>query len=123
MKRYQISVNGQSYDVTVEELEGGAAMPAPAPKPAPAAAPAPAAEPAKPQAPAGGTTVPSPMPGVIVDVRAQEGQKVEAGDVLVVLEAMKMENDIVAPVAGTVSSVLVKKGDTVESNQTIITIA
>lgn len=123
MKRYQISVNGQSYDVTVEELEGGAAMPAPAPQPAPAAAPAPAAEPAKPQAPAGGTTVPSPMPGVIVDVRAQEGQKVEAGDVLVVLEAMKMENDIVAPVAGTVSSVLVKKGDTVESNQTIITIA
>lgn len=117
MKRYQISVNGQSYDVTVEELEGGAAMPAPAPQPAPAA------EPAKPQAPAGGTTVPSPMPGVIVDVRAQEGQKVEAGDVLVVLEAMKMENDIVAPVAGTVSSVLVKKGDTVESNQTIITIA
>lgn len=123
MKRYQISVNGQSYDVTVEELEGGAAMPAPAPKPAPAAAPTPAAEPAKPQAPAGGTTVPSPMPGVIVDVRAQEGQKVEAGDVLVVLEAMKMENDIVAPVAGTVSSVLVKKGDTVESNQTIVTIA
>lgn len=124
MKRYQISVNGQSYDVTVEELEGGAAMPAPAPKPAPAvAAPTPAAEPAKPQAPAGGTTVPSPMPGVIVDVRTQEGQKVEAGDVLVVLEAMKMENDIVAPVAGTVSSVLVKKGDTVESNQTIVTIA
>ena len=122
MKRYQISVNGQSYDVTVEELEGGAAMPAPAPKPAPAAAPAPAAEPAKPQAPAGGTTVPSPMPGVIVDVRAQEGQKVEAGDVLVVLEAMKMENEIQSEYDGVVVSVNVSQGDSILEGAPIVTI-
>ncbi len=122
MKRYQVTVNGERYEVSVEELD--TAAPAASFQKAPAAASQ--AQPSAPdkQAPSagGGKEVPSPMPGVILDVRVKEGQEVKSGDVLVVLEAMKMENDIVAPVDGKVTSVQVKKGDTVESNQTIVTI-
>lgn len=125
MKRYNITVNGKAYDVQVEELGAGApAMPA---APAPAAAPA-APKPAAPAAPAApvagaGTKITAPMPGNILDVKVAVGDKVANGQLLLLLEAMKMENEIFSSAEGTVSSILVKKGDTVNSNDVLITIA
>lgn len=121
MKNYTITVNGTAYNVTVEE--GTSNAPAPqAPVSAPVAAPQ--AAPAKPAAPAsaGSVKVDAPMPGNILDIKVSNGASVKAGEVLVILEAMKMENDIVAPQDGTVASVNVNKGDTVEAGQTIITL-
>ena len=111
MKKYNVNVNGTMYEVTVEEVVGGAApvAAAPAPVAAPVAAPAPAA------APAGGESVTSPMPGNILSVNVNVGDTVAEGQVLMILEAMKMENEIMAPKAGTVTSVAVQKGATVES--------
>lgn len=124
MKRYTITVNGTAYDVTVDEANGAVPAPAPAPAAAPAA-PAPAlvqkAAPA-PTAAQGAIKVEAPMPGTILDVKTSNGASVNAGDVLCVLEAMKMENEIVAPQAGTVASVSVAKGDSVEAGQVIITL-
>jgi biotin carboxyl carrier protein len=122
MKRFNITVNGKAYDVAVEEVGGSA--PAAAPASAPAAAPAaPAPAPAA-AAPAGnGTPVKSPMPGNILDVKVSVGDTVTTGQVLVVLEAMKMENDIVASTSGKITSITVKKGDTVNSDDVIATIA
>ncbi len=120
MKHYRITVNGQTYDVAVEPIEEGAASPAPAasvPSSAPAPNPAPAAPaPSEPAAGSGGQEVIAPMPGSILDIKANPGDSVKAGDTIVVLEAMKMENDIVAPCDGKVQSILVKKGDTVNAN-------
>ena len=113
MKKYRINVNGSLYEVEIEEIAAPATMSAPTP--APAAAPAAAA-------PAGGAQVKAPMPGTILDVKAQNGQAVKKGDVLVVLEAMKMENEIMAPCDGTVTSVNVRKGDSVETQALICTI-
>ena len=112
MKRYNITVNGTAYDVTVEETDGSAA-----PVAAPAAAPAPkkAAAPAAPAGAQGGVKINAPMPGTIVDVKLAVGAKVTNGTVIAVLEAMKMENEIMAPKAGKVTSVNVQKGATVES--------
>lgn len=109
MKRFNITVNGKAYDVSVEELGAGAPAPAPVAAPAApaAAAPAPAA--------GAGEKVVAPMPGNILDVKVKAGDSVKEGDTLMILEAMKMENEILAPCAGTVNSVNVKKGDTVES--------
>ena len=118
MKRFNITVNGKAYDVAVEEVSGGAVS-APAAAPAVSAAPAPAAPAA---APAGGTAVNAPMPGTILDVKTNVGDTVAEGQVLMVLEAMKMENDIVAPKAGKVVSISVKKGDTVNSNDLLASI-
>ena len=107
MKKYRVNVNGTVYDITLEVLEGEAAKAPAAPAPAPAAAPAPA--PAPVAAPvAGGQSVDAPMPGNIISVNVKPGQAVKKGDVLLILEAMKMENEIMAPVAGTVGSVAVK---------------
>lgn len=123
MKRFNVTVNGKAYDVAVEELGAGAAPVAAAPAPAPAAAPAAPAPAAAPAASVGaGEKVSAPMPGTILDVKASNGQSVSKGDVIMVLEAMKMENDIVAPCDGTVTSILVKKGDSVQSGDTLATV-
>ena len=120
MKRYNITVNGTSYDVVVEEADAaGVSTPAPAAAPA-APAPAPAPKPAAAPAPApavvtGGTNVESPMPGVILDVKVNVGDTVSEGQALFVLEAMKMENDVNAPCAGTVASINVSKQSNVET--------
>ena len=124
MKRFNITVNGKAYDVAVEEVGGSAPAAAPVSAPAPAAAapaPAPAAAPA-PTA-GNGTPVKAPMPGNILDVKVSVGDSVTTGQVLVVLEAMKMENDIVANATGKITSINVKKGDTVNSDDVIATIA
>ena len=121
MKNYTITVNGTAYNVTVEEGTSNAPA-SQTPVSAPVAAPQ--AAPAKPAAPAsaGSVKVDAPMPGNILDIKVSNGASVKAGEVLVILEAMKMENDIVAPQDGTVASVNVNKGDTVEAGQTIITL-
>lgn len=125
MKNYTITVNGTPYNVTVEEGTSSAAPVASAPAPAPAAAPAPQEAPKAAPAPAaaGSVKVDAPMPGNILDVKVSNGTAVKAGQVLVILEAMKMENEIVAPQDGTVASINVNKGDTVEAGQTIVTLA
>lgn len=114
MKRFNITVNGKAYDVAVEEVSGGAAPAAASVQAAPAPVAAPVAA-----APADGTAVNSPMPGNILDVKVSVGDTVAEGQVLMVLEAMKMENDIVAPKAGKVSAISVKKGDSVNSGDAL----
>ena len=122
MKTYTITVNGTVYSVTVEEgASTGAAPVAAAPvvaAPAPAA-PAPTAAPAGAQ---GSVTVNAPMPGKILGVKASVGQAVKKGDVVVVLEAMKMENEIVAPQDGTIASINVAVGDSVDSGAVLATL-
>ena len=113
MRKYHVNVNGTNYEISVEEVTGAAANVAPA---APAAAPAPAAAGA-------GEAVNSPMPGTILAVNVAVGDTVKAGDVLLVLEAMKMENEIPAPKDGKVTSVAVAKGASVESGALLCTIA
>lgn len=121
MKRFNVTVNGKTYDVAVEE-QGTGSAPAAVPAAAPvAAAPAPAAAPAAPAVGAG-EKVTAPMPGTILDVKVSNGASVSKGDVIMVLEAMKMENDIVAPCDGSVTSIVVKKGDTVQSGDTLATV-
>ena len=122
MKYYTITVNGVAYSVSVEETAAGAApVAAPAAPAAPKAPAAPAApKAAAPAGAAGAVTVKAPMPGNILDVKVAAGASVKAGDVLVILEAMKMENEIVAPQDGTVASVNVNKGDTVNSGDVLV---
>ena len=123
MKYYNITVNGVAYSVSVEETAAGAApVAAPAAPAAPKAPAAPAAAPkaAAPAGAAGAVTVKAPMPGNILDVKVAASASVKAGDVLVILEAMKMENEIVAPQDGTVASVNVNKGDTVNSGDVLV---
>ena len=111
MKKYRrVNVNGTVYEVELEEITGAAAA---APVAAPAAAPAPAAPVAA--APAGGEKVTAPMPGNILSVNVTAGQSVKRGQVLLVLEAMKMENEIMAPCDGVIASVNTSKGSAVES--------
>ncbi len=129
MKKFLIKVNGNQYEVEVDEVRDGsvpvytpavAAPVASAPVSAPAAAPAPAPAPAAEKKPAtGGSTgsvkVSAPMPGTILKVVAGVGDSVKRGDVLVILEAMKMENEIVAPSEGVVASINVTKGTSVNA--------
>ena len=122
MKNYTITVNGTPYNVTVEDANGSAAPVAAAPVPAAAPASAPAPAPAAAPAAAGSVSVDAPMPGNILDIKVSNGASVKAGDVLLILEAMKMENEIVAPQDGTVASVNVNKGDTVEAGQTLVSL-
>ena len=123
MKRYQVNVNGTNYDITIEEVDASAVQAAPAPAAAPAPTPAPAPAAAPTAAPAGGREITSPMPGTILAVNVTPGQSVKQGDVLVVLEAMKMENEIMADADGTVGSVLVTKGQSVDSGAVLCTLA
>ena len=144
--KYVATINGKKYEVEVEKLEAyksldrnGVAAPAapvlpasapvqrpaaPAPAPvaaAPAPAPAPAAAPApKAAAPAGATTVEAPMPGKILNIKVSEGQAVKFGEVVVIMEAMKMETEIVAPADGTVSKILVRAGDSVDTGAALV---
>lgn len=120
MKKFNITVNGNAYEVEIEEVKAAAPVAA-APKAAPAAAAAaPAAAAAAPAA--GDNTVTAPMPGKIVKLVASVGQAVNAGDVLLILEAMKMQNEITAPAAGTVKSFAVNAGDSVKPGQTMVVI-
>lgn len=130
MKNYRITVNGNTYDVQVEEL-GASQAPvasaapqasAPAATPAPAT-PAPAPQASAPAATGEGEKVTAPMPGNILDIKVNVGDSVAANQVVVVLEAMKMENDIVTPVAGTVTAINVTKGQAVNSGDVLITVA
>ena len=138
--KYVATINGKKYEVEVEKLEAyksldrngvaapaapvlpasapvqRPAAPAPAPAPAPAAAPAPAPA----AAPAGATTVEAPMPGKILNIKVSEGQAVKFGEVVVIMEAMKMETEIVAPADGTVSKILVKAGDSVDTGAALV---
>lgn len=130
MRKFSITVNGQAYDVEVEEIGGAptfAAAPVQAPVAAPVAAPAAAPKAAAPApkaapAPAGGEAVKSPMPGTILDVKVAAGQSVKKGTVLVILEAMKMENEILAPHDAVVAGVAVAKGSSVNAGDTIVTL-
>ena len=127
--KYKVTLNGRTYEVEVEAgkamcvAEYGAFAPAAAPvaaapvAAAPAAAPAPAAGGVT---VSGGESVTAPMPGNILKVAVSVGQTVKEGDLLVVLEAMKMENEIFAPKAGTVAQVLVSKGSTVDTGATMV---
>ena len=108
MKKYRVNVNGTVYEVELEEITGAA----------PAAAPAPVAA----ASPAGGEKVCAPMPGTILSVNVSNGSAVKKGDVLMILEAMKMENEIMAPCDGTVTSVAAAKGAAVESGALLCTI-
>ena len=134
--KYKITLNGKTYEVEVEEGQAmlvdeyeaykpaaPAAAPAPAPAAAPAAAPAPAATPAAPTAVAAGEVVAAPMPGNILKVNCSQGQAVKAGDILVVLEAMKMENEILAPRDGTVAQVVTTKGAVVDTGAPLVVLA
>ena len=129
--KYEITLNGRTYEVEVEiaahmtAVEFNTYMPTPAAAPAQVAAAAPVAAPAT--APAAGVTaagesVTAPMPGNILKVTVTEGQAVKEGDLLVILEAMKMENEIFAPCAGTVKQVLVQKGATVDTGAAMVVI-
>lgn len=115
MKAYKVNVNGNVYEITLEVIDK-ADIKAPSAPAAPAAAPAPVA------APAGAQTIKAPMPGTILKVNVSNGQAVKKGDVLMVLEAMKMENEILAPNDGTVSSVGVSQGASVESGTVLCTL-
>lgn len=121
MKNYKVTVNGTAYEITVEVAD--AASVSAAPKATEAKAPAAAPTPAPAAAPAGGEKVNCPMPGTILDVKVKVGDIVKEGDVLMILEAMKMENEIMAPVSGTIASVDVAKSSSVESGAVLCVIA
>ena len=127
MKKYNITVNGNTYEVYIEEADAGYSAPvAPAPvATAPSAAPAPAVKPAAPKAaaaPTGANKVTAPMPGTILQVKVSQGQSVKKGDVICVLEAMKMENDIPAPCDGVIASINVQKGASVNAGDVLASI-
>ena len=132
--KYKVTLNGRTYEVEVEagkamlvdEYEAYApapAAPTAAPAAAPAAAPTPAAAPAAPAATVAGEPVNSPMPGTILRVEVKDGDAAKEGQLLVVLEAMKMENEILAPKDGTVAQVVVSKGSHVETGSPLIVLA
>ncbi len=116
MKKFNVTVNGTAYDVEVNEVK--AAAPAAAPKAAPAPAPAPAAAAAP--VPAGAETVKAPMPGKILSVAVSAGQAVKKGETLLILEAMKMQNEIAAPHDAVVAEVRVAANQTVSTGDDMV---
>lgn len=129
MKKYNITVNGNTYEVFVEEADATASAPSYVPAPQPVSTPtsAPSTPAPKPQASAscgiqGSAKVNSPMPGTILDVKVSVGQAVKKGDVICVLEAMKMENDIPAPQDGVIASINVQKGASVNAGDVLATL-
>lgn len=133
LKKYRISVDGKSYEVEVEDVASvnssnvrtaPASAPASAPAPETAAAPqASAAQPVSAPADIKGEILRAPMPGTILSVVVSAGQAVKRGDILLVLEAMKMENEIVAHIDGTISGIYVQKGSTVNAGDTLVAFA
>lgn len=119
MKNYRITVNGNVYDVEVEELGTGAATQTAAPKAAPKAVAVPKAAAPAAAGSEGAVKVNSPMPGKILSVKASVGQAVKRGEVIMILEAMKMENEIVAPSDGTIASINVNEGASVEAGSVL----
>lgn len=119
MKTYKVTVNGTAYEITLEAVDASSVSTAPA-KEETKAAPAPAAAPVS--VPSGATTVNCPMPGTILSVNVSNGSSVKKGDVLMILEAMKMENEIMAPCDGVVSGVI-SKGSSVETGTVLCTLA
>ena len=115
MKKYNVTVNGTAYEITLEVVDAADVKAAPAP----AAAPAPVAAPA---APAGGETVNSPMPGTILSINVSNGSAVKKGDVLLLIEAMKLENEVNSPVEGEVTEIVVSKGQNVTNKQLLMKI-
>ncbi|MBQ3589376.1 MAG: biotin/lipoyl-binding protein [Clostridia bacterium] len=115
MKAYRVNVNGNVYEITIEVIDKADIK-------APAAPAAPVATPVA-SAPAGGESIKAPMPGTILKVNVSNGQAVKKGDVLFILEAMKMENEIMAPCDGTVSAVSVANGASVENGTVLCTLA
>lgn len=111
MRNYRVNVNGTEYEVAIEEISASEVKTAPAAKAAPA-----------PKAAGAGEKVTAPMPGNILAVNVAAGQTVKSGDVLMILEAMKMENEIMAPKAGKVTAVTVSKGSTVATGDVLCTI-
>ena len=122
MKNYTITVNGTSYDVTVEEGGAGSTPKASAPKAAPKQKAAPAQKPAASTGAQGAVKVSAPMPGKILAAKVNAAQAVKRGDVMLILEAMKMENEIVAPQDGTVASINVTVGQSVEAGDVLATL-
>lgn len=121
MKQYRITVNGVSYQVEVEEIKEGESAAQPVSRPTPAPVPratkqesAPVSKPTPAPVSAGANTMKAPMPGTILKVMAQEGQAVTRGEVLCILEAMKMENEIVAPQDGVVGRIYIKEQQNVQ---------
>ena len=123
MKTYNITINGVTYAVEVEEVGSVASAPVAAPVAAPAAVPAAAPAPAAaPVVTGAGDPVNAPMPGTILKVNVTQGQAVKEGQVLCVLEAMKMENEIMAPKAGTITQVVTAKGASVNTGDALVVI-
>lgn len=127
--KYIVTLNGKRYEVEVEDAQAtllqvtdapNPAQPAPTPAPTPEPTPAPAPTSAPSQSQAAGEAVKAPMPGTIVSVKVSQGKAVAKGQVLVVLEAMKMENEISSPRAGTVAQILVSQGSSVQTDATLL---
>ena len=120
MKKFNVTVYGTAYDVEVNEVKAAAPKAAPAAAPAPKAAPAPAPAAAAAPVPAGAETVKAPMPGKILSVAVSAGQAVKKGETLLILEAMKMQNEIAAPHDAIVSEVRVSANQTVSTGDDMV---